>query len=208
MQGPGHVIKLFLHQRRCYSALRIHTELFCLQVMGRRGKRAASDIGQPHQRWAPSPHTAAASPAAAVGQPPLPQKETPPAAAPVPPAATPGGFPEQPSPTPQPQDEVMTDSEAAAGGDVAMEQGGPSGQPGEPTPRPSSGSLSDSGRASSFSPFSVAPPANESTSEESDTESDQSRDKRVCIGARLCCAADYAQGGVTCDLCACWILQN
>ncbi|CAL8465519.1 g5055 [Coccomyxa elongata] len=152
------------------------------KVTGRRGKRAASDVGQPQQRWALLPHAAAASPAAAAGQPPQPQNETPPAVARVPPAAAVGAFPEQPSPAPQPQDEVMTESEAAAGGDVAMEQGGPSGQPGQPTPRPSSGSLSDSGRASSFSPFSVAPPANESTSEESDTESDQSRDKKAAEG--------------------------
>ncbi|BDA49954.1 hypothetical protein COCOBI_15-0820 [Coccomyxa sp. Obi] len=152
------------------------------KVTGRRGKRAASDIAQPHQRWAQSPNAAASSPAAAIGQLPLPQHETPPTVVPVPPAAAPGGLPEQPSPAPQPQDEVMTESEAAVGGDVAMEQGGPSGQPGQPIPRPSSGSLSDSGRASSFSPFSVAPPANESTSEESDTESDQSRDKKAAEG--------------------------
>lgn len=177
MRGPVPARSLFLSQ---VSILPVayRTALF-VQVTGRRGKRPASDVGQPHQRWAMPPHTAAASLAAAVGQPPLPQHETAPTVAAVPPAAAPGDFPEQPSPAPQPQDEVMTESEAAAGGDVAMEQGGPSEQPGQPTPRPSSGSLSDSGRASSFSPFSVAPPANESTSEESDTESDQSRDKKV-----------------------------
>lgn len=152
------------------------------QVTGRRGKRAASDVDQPHQRWALSPHAAAASPAAAGGQPSLPQHEAPPSAAPGPPTAAPGGLLEQPSAAPQPQDEVMTESEAAAGGDVAMEQEGPSGQP---EARPSSGSLSDSGRASSFSPFSIAPPANESTSEESDTESDQSRDKKVGLAVSI-----------------------
>ncbi|EIE23009.1 hypothetical protein COCSUDRAFT_63396 [Coccomyxa subellipsoidea C-169] len=81
---------------------------------------------------------------------------------------------------PQPQDEVMLESEAA-GGDVPMEQG-TSGQEDGPVGQPAVVSIAESGRAPSFSPFSVAPPVGESSSDSSDTESDQSRDKQAREG--------------------------
>ena len=71
----------------------------------------------------------------------------------------------------------MLESEAA-GGDVPMEQG-TSGQEDGPVGQPAVVSIAESGRAPSFSPFSVAPPVGESSSDSSDTESDQSRDKQV-----------------------------
>ncbi len=73
--------------------------------------------------------------------------------------------------------QVMLESEAA-GGDVPMEQG-TSGQEDGPVGQPAVVSIAESGRAPSFSPFSVAPPVGESSSDSSDTESDQSRDKQV-----------------------------
>lgn len=150
------------------------------QVTGRRGKRGGgpSPDGQPpHQRWA-ALSRAASDGSSPAGQPPFlplqPQQQgpAPGEAPPVMPKIT----EDQSDAQKLPEDEVMTESEVAARGDVTMEQGA-SGQLGEASGQPAVG-IAESGRAPSFSPFSVAPPAGESTSD-SDTESDESRDKQV-----------------------------
>ena len=153
------------------------------QVTGRRGKRGGgpSPDGQPpHQRWA-ALSRAASDGSSPAGQPPFPlqpqqQGAAPGEAPPVMPKIT----EDQSDAQKLPEDEVMTESEVAARGDVTMEQGA-SEQLGEASGQPAIG-IAESGRAPSFSPFSVAPPAGESTSD-SDTESDESRDKQVGLAA-------------------------
>lgn len=184
-----------LHKDECVPRRVCYGCSILLQVTGRRGKRGGGPSpsgGQPEQSWAALSHvvTEGGFSAAAAGQPQHPQPpQSAPGAMPVIPSdASAAAAPEPASAQPQPpqEDEPMAEGEPARN-DVAMEEPGApeglavAGQAAE-TPAPpamgSGGSGSGGSASPRFSPFSVAPPAGESSTE-SDTESEESRDKQV-----------------------------